>query len=56
MVTSIRKSGYGYSIIISYIYNFNKILNELKQKEIIDLEENDENSTIEMHSRYKRRI
>ena len=46
----LEKSGHGYSIIISRSITFDKILNELKQKEIIDLEENDENSTIEMHS------
>ena len=43
----LEKSGHGYSIISRSI-TFDKILNELKQKEIIDLEKM--TKILEMHS------
>ncbi len=46
----LEKSGHGYSIVISRSASFDKILNNLKQKEVISLKKNDEKLTMEMHS------
>jgi len=46
----LEKKGHGYSIIISRSSYFDKMLNNLHKKKIIDLKKNSKISTIQMHS------